>query len=118
VDDFPTKIADFLESVTARIRSMTVDPVARIITWVTLGLVALVLVGASLTFLLVGVFRIVGELVRKGCDCNSYMEITYAVVGGVFLLVGALIWRKRLVVETTAIEQETAEEKVVESANE
>ena len=106
MDDFPTRIADLLESVTTRIRSMTVDPVARIITWVTLGLVALVLVGASLTFLLVGIFRIVGELVRKACDCTSYMEITYAVVGGVFLLVGALIWRKRITVEQKVVESD------------
>lgn len=107
MDDFPTRIADLLESVTTRIRSMTIDPVARVITWVTLGLVALVLVGASLTFLLVGIFRMVGELVRKACDCTSYMEITYAVVGGVFLVIGALIWSRRVVVE----------EKVVESGN-
>ena len=112
MDDFPTRIVDLLESVTNRIRSMTVDPIARVITWVTLGLVALVLVGAALTFLLVGVFRIIGELVRKGCDCTSYMEITYAAVGGVFLLVGALIWRKRLTAEHKAVGE------VVESTNE
>jgi phosphate/sulfate permease len=103
VDDFPTRIADFLESVTTRIRSMTIDPIARVITWVTLGLVALVLVGFSLTFLLVGIFRIVGELVRKACDCTSYMEITYAVVGGVFLLIGALVWAKRLAVHDRTV---------------
>ena len=93
---------------------MTVDPVARIITWVTLGIVALVLVGFSLTFLFVGIFRIVGELIRKGCDCNSYMEIAYAVVGGVFLLLGALIWRRRVAPTETGAEGATAEEKVVE----
>lgn len=104
VDDFPKRIADLLEAVTARIRGMTVDPVARVITYVTLGLVALVLVGGAVTFLLVGTFRIVGELFHKACDCDSYMEISYAVVGGVFLILGALLWRRRARVEEPVAE--------------
>jgi uncharacterized membrane protein len=95
VEDFPTRIADLLESVATRIRALTVDKVARLITFVTLGFVALILVTMAFVFLLVGMFRIVEELVFKACDCQQAMEISYAAVGGLFLLVGALLWSRR-----------------------
>ena len=44
MDDFPVKIADFLESITERIRSMTVDRVAKVLTYLALRLVAMTLV--------------------------------------------------------------------------
>ena len=95
-DDYPARIADFLEAIATRIRSMTVDRIARVITFVTLGLLALTLVTSAVIFFLVGLFRVSGELIRKACDCTRYMEITYAIVGGVFLLLGALLWSKRI----------------------
>lgn len=95
-DDYPTRIADFLEAVATKIRSLTVDKIARVVTFVTLGLVAMSLVATAFVFLLVGLFRIGGELTRKACDCTVYMEITYAVIGGVFLALGALLWSKRV----------------------
>ena len=95
MDDFSTRIPDFLESATEKIRSMTVDRVARILTFLALGLVAATLVGAALVFLMIGFFRILGELADKICDCDQSMEIAYAVVGGLFLALGALLWSKR-----------------------
>ena len=95
MDDFSTRIPDFLESATEKIRSMTVDRVARILTFVALGVVAATLVGAALVFLMIGLFRILGELAGKICDCDQSMEIAYAVVGGLFLALGALLWSKR-----------------------
>jgi hypothetical protein len=95
VEDFPTRIADLLESFATRVRALTVDRVARIITFVTLGLVALTLVVIAFIFFLVGLFRIVEELIFKACDCGGAMEISYGVVGGLFLLIGALLWSRR-----------------------
>jgi len=95
-DDFPIKVADLFEAVATRIRAMTVDRVARVITFITLGLVALTLIGLAFIFFLVGLFRILDELARKACDCGYSMEIAYAVVGGLFLLVGVLMWRRRI----------------------
>jgi len=74
---------------------MTVDRVARVITYVTLGLVALALVGIALIFFLVGIFRIIEELIFKACDCSQAMEISYGIVGGLFVLIGALLWARR-----------------------
>ena len=95
-DDFPIKVADLLEAVATRIRAMTVDRIARVVTFITLGMVALTLVGLAFIFFLVGLFRILDELFRKACDCGYSMEIAYAAVGGLFLLVGVLVWRKRI----------------------
>lgn len=95
MEDFPTRIADFLESIATRIRSLTVDPLAKAIKFVTLGCLGTVLVFVAGIFLLVGLFRIVEELVFKACDCTQAMEISYAIVGGLFLLFGALLWSRR-----------------------
>ncbi|MBI5156919.1 MAG: hypothetical protein HZA58_02765 [Acidimicrobiia bacterium] len=95
-EDFPIKVAGLLEAVATRIRAMTVDRVARVIKFVTLGLVALTLVGLAFIFFLVGLFRIADELLRKACDCGYSMELAYAIVGGLFLVFGALLWRKRI----------------------
>ncbi|WKZ81844.1 MAG: hypothetical protein QY307_06995 [Acidimicrobiia bacterium] len=93
--DFPVRIAEFLEALAERIRSLTVDRVARVITFITLGMVAMVLVATAFIFFLVGLFRLSDRLIYKLCDCGGSMEIAYAVVGGVFLLGGALLWAKR-----------------------
>ena len=95
MEDFPTRVADLLESVATRIRALTVDRAARAITWVTLGLVGLILVVMAFIFFLVGLFRIVEELIFKACDCGAAMEISYGAVGGLFLLIGALLWSRR-----------------------
>ena len=94
-DDYPSRITDLLEALATKIRSLTVDKIARAINFVTLGLLALTLVATALVFLLVGLFRIGGEVTRKTCDCTGYMEITYAVVAGVFLAVGVFLWSRR-----------------------
>ncbi len=95
-DDLPVRVADLLELIATRIRAMTVDRIARVITFVTLGLVALTLVGLAFIFFLVGLFRIADGLISKVCDCGYSMELAYAGVGGLFLLLGALLWRNRV----------------------
>lgn len=95
MEDFPTRIAELLESFATRIRALTVDRVARVITYVTLGMVAVTLVTISFIFLLIGLFRIVEELIFKACDCGAAMEISYGAVGGLFLLGGVLLWSRR-----------------------
>lgn len=94
-DDLPKRIADLLEAVATRIREMTVDRVARVLTIITLGMLALVLVGIAFIFFLIGLFRIADGLILRLCDCGASMEIAYAVVGGLFLLFGVLLWRRR-----------------------
>ena len=87
MEDFPTKIADMLESSALKVRSLTVDRVARIAKWAALGMVIAVLVLIGIFFILIGLFRILGELMGT--------RTTYAVVGGLFVLAGAFLWSKR-----------------------
>ena len=95
-EDLPSRVADLLEAVATRVRALTVDRIARVITFITLGMVALTLVGLAFIFFLVGIFRVLDELLRKACDCGFSMELAYAIVGGLFLLLGVLMWRKRI----------------------
>ena len=84
-----------LESITARFRALTVDRAARVITIITLGLVAITMVSLAFIFLLVGIFRIAERLIEMAGGGSYSMEIAYAAVGGLFLLLGALLWAKR-----------------------
>jgi hypothetical protein len=88
VEELSTRIPDFLEQATGRVRSMTVDRMARLIKIATLGLVAAVLVFIAVIFFFIGGFRILGELVGD-------MELAYAIVGGLFLLLGVFLWFMR-----------------------
>ncbi len=87
MDDYPAKIADLLETTAARVRSMTVDRVAGWASWAAAGVVLAIIALLVVVFLLVGVFRLLGELIG--------VEVTYAAFGGLFVLVGLFLWSKR-----------------------
>ncbi len=96
MDDFSQRIPDMLESATERVRSLTVDRVARILKILALGMVIAVLVALALIFLFVGLARIVNGLISHACsDCTWSMPVAYAALGGLFLLFGALLWSAR-----------------------
>lgn len=88
MDDFPTKIADTLEGVALKIRAMTVDRVRGVAKWAALGLLIATLVGLAVIFLLIGVFRLLGELIG--------VRATYAALGGLFVVAGAFLWGMRI----------------------
>jgi hypothetical protein len=88
MDDFPTKIADFLEQTAHKVRSLTVDRVEGWAKWTAIGLVLGMMGLLLLIFLLVGLFRLLTELIG--------VQVAYAAIGGIFVLVGVLLWRKRI----------------------
>lgn len=88
MDDFPKKIADFLEDIATRVRTMTVDRVAGWARWAALGMVMAVLGLLGVVFLLVGLFRILAEVVQSP-------TIAYAILGAIFVVIGAFLWSKR-----------------------
>ena len=98
MDDFPTNIADFLESTAHKIRSMTVDRVRGVLKWTALGLVLAVLGSLLVLFLFIGIFRLLGELIG--------VKTTYATLGGLFVLVGAFLWSKRVPRATSKVTEE------------
>jgi len=85
--DYPAKIADFLEDLATRIRSMTVDRASVAVTWIAIGIVIATVVALALIWFLVGFFRALGTLVGQ--------ELAYAIVGGILLLAGVFVWVKR-----------------------
>lgn len=87
MDDFPTQIADFLVETAARVRAMTVDRVAGYAKWAAVGLVVAMIVFVLVVFLLVGLFRWLGELIG--------VEAAFALVGGLFVVVGMFLWRQK-----------------------
>lgn len=88
VEDFPARIAELLETSARRVREMTVDRIARAVKWVAFSPVILVFAIAGLTFILIGLFRLLAEV-------SGGVRIGYAILGGLFLLAGALLWSRR-----------------------
>ena len=86
--DYPARIAGFLEDLATKIRSLTVDRVAVAVTWMAIGLIIFAAVVMILIWLLVGLFRALGELLGS-------VEAAYALVGGILIIVGALLWWRR-----------------------
>jgi hypothetical protein len=87
VDDFPVKLADFLENFASKARSLTVDRVAQWTKMAALGLVAASLGFLALIFLLIGLFRLLSSVIG--------VTPAYAVLAGIFLIGGALLWVMR-----------------------
>ena len=87
MDDFPVKLADFLEGLATKARALTIDRVAQWTKMAALGLVVAVLGLVAVLFLLIGLFRLLSSLIG--------VTPSYAVIGGIFLVGGAFLWVKR-----------------------
>jgi hypothetical protein len=85
--DYPTKIAAFLETTATRVRTLTVDRIARYVTWTAIGLIAAAAGFLAVYWLLISFFRALGTLIGQ--------EWAYALVGGILVIVGVLLWVKR-----------------------
>jgi len=85
--DFPTKIADSIEMAAGKVRAQTVDRVDGVAKWAALAVILFVLAVAVLVFLIIGLLRLSGEVVGT--------EWSYVILGGLFVLGGALVWRLR-----------------------
>ena len=87
-DDFPQRVAGMLESVADKVRSLTVDRIATAVRWIAMGPILTVLFLLAVFFLLVGLFRIGGEVVGG-------TRLIYAIVGGLFVLGALFLWSRR-----------------------
>lgn len=93
MDDYPAQIAGFLEDTAGKIRSLSVDRLRNIALWTAVGMVLAMLALIIVTFLLVGLFRLLAEA--------TTVEIAYVILGGLFLIAGAFLWSKRNQGQTT-----------------
>jgi predicted membrane channel-forming protein YqfA (hemolysin III family) len=89
MEDFPTKIADLLETFATRVRSMTVDKLAGAARWTAASLVLIVLFMALFVFLIIALVRILDGLLPGDVGW------VYVLLGGLFLLLGAFLWSRR-----------------------
>lgn len=85
--EFATRFADFLEQVAVKVRSMTVDRIARAIRLTGLGIVAAALALTALIFL---VWTIFGALEIPLTTAGAF-----AVFGVVLAVAGGFLWFKR-----------------------
>jgi hypothetical protein len=87
VDDLPVRLADFLESITVRIRSMTTDRIARYVRLGSLGVVVAALGIMALLFLLLAVYGALA--IPLGADG------AFAALGLITLIAGIIFWTRR-----------------------
>lgn len=87
MEDYAAKFADLLEQIATKIRSVTVDPVARGIRLTGLGILALTLGLTAVLFLL---FAIFGALEIPLTTAGAL-----ALIGAMLIGLGAFLWYKR-----------------------
>ena len=87
MEDYPAKFAELLEQVAAKIRSVTVDRVARGIRLTGLGILALTLGFTAVLFLLYAIF---GALEIPLTTAGAF-----ALIGALLIGLGAYLWIKR-----------------------
>lgn len=88
MSDYPSQIADMLEDVANKVRSMTVDRVAGWAKWAGAGIFAAFLGLVLAIFMTVGLVRLLAGLVG--------MQWAYTIIGGLFVVIGMFLWRLRL----------------------
>jgi len=87
MEDLPRRIAELLETVATRVRAMTVDRIAKGVTVAALAIPVLVLGILTVVFLFMTIH---GALAIPLTDAGAF-----GVMAGLFVIVGALAWRKR-----------------------
>lgn len=87
MNDYPSQIADVLENLANRFRSLTVDRVAGWAKWAGAGIFAAFLGLVLVIFMTVGLVRLLEGLVG--------MQWAYTIIGGLFVVIGMFLWRLR-----------------------
>lgn len=87
MDDFPTKLAGFLEHTAAKARALTVDRASNAVRMTTLGIIAGSFGFMAVVFLLLTVY---GALEIPLRDFGAF-----GVLAGLFAIGGMLLWAKR-----------------------
>ncbi len=87
MEDFPARLADFLESVAIKVRGLTVDRIRRAVGMVTASLPLAILAFIGVVFLVLTIHRSLAiPLGQVGA---------FAIEGGLFAVGGVLVWRMR-----------------------
>lgn len=87
MEDFPVRLASFLEDIAGRARALTVDRAAKVVRLTTLGVIAAAFGFMAIVFLLLTVY---GALEIPLGEWGAL-----SVLAGLFALTGAFMWGKR-----------------------
>ncbi|MGH8983505.1 MAG: hypothetical protein ACRDY6_06460 [Acidimicrobiia bacterium] len=89
MSDWTTEAVDRIEEVVATVRDKTVVPAQNVTKALVYGLLTAFFVGTALTFLAIAAFRALSAYLPGG------VYWAYLVLGGIFVLGGALLWSRR-----------------------
>jgi predicted membrane channel-forming protein YqfA (hemolysin III family) len=89
MSDWTTEAVDRIEEVVATVRDKTVVPAQNVTRALVYGLLTAFFVGTALTFLAIAAFRALSAYLPGG------VYWAYLVLGGIFVIVGGLLWAKR-----------------------
>ena len=89
MSDWTTEAVDRIEEVVATVRDKTVVPAQNVTKALVYGLLTAFFVGTALTFLSIAAFRALSAYLPGG------VYWAYLVLGGIFVLGGALLWTRR-----------------------
>lgn len=85
-----------LEQTATRVRTLTTDRIAGYVLWGALGLILGLLGLLIVTFLLVALFRLIDTGIGDLLGSDTWGNVlAYVILGGLFVIGGALLWRRR-----------------------
>ena len=93
--EFPRKTADFIDRVVGAVRDRTTKPIVAVTRGIVFGSIVAVIAVSLVVVTLIAVVRGTQELFELALSERRAVWASYFLVGGSFILVGALIMRAR-----------------------
>jgi hypothetical protein len=88
-------LADTVERVVSQVRDRATKPAVHVARGIVFGLLIALLAIVAVTLLLIGATRGLQVLLALGLSQGRAVYISYAIVGGILCIAGALFLRKR-----------------------
>ena len=87
--DWATQLVDTFEQAVGSVRAKTSEPATKIVKYSVFAVMAVGLAVLLFCFLVIGLVRLADSYLPKG------VWLAYFVMGSMFMLIGALLWRRR-----------------------
>jgi hypothetical protein len=92
-DDWTVQVADRIDAVVEVVRDKTTVPAQKVARGIVYGLVAAVMGFLALVLFVIGLLRL--QVYLPFHPEGRRVWVMYMVLGAIFILVGALLWRRR-----------------------
>jgi hypothetical protein len=87
--DWASQLVDTFESAVGAVRSKTSEPATRLVKYLVFAVMGSAVGMFLFALLIVGTIRLLDNYLPQG------VWVAYFILSGIFLLLGALLWRKR-----------------------